>query len=294
MPEVQQQKLEFPAASKSGNSRVRRKAEVRKGPPLRFWFLAGGMVVSVVLLVFLVFRGERYLIRDERFLLGMPPDPGQEVPGFQVHGLKHASRERVLQVFDPDFGRSVYLLPLRERRERLLRIDWIREASVYRIWPNRIQVDLSEREPVAYLQLPAVSTDGQPAYSVSMIDADGVLLTPPRQGEYNLPVLTGISVRDSQARRRDRVHQMLRLLNEAAELAGKLSEIDVSDIHNLKVTQQVEDRVVTLMLGDQNFKVRLQNFFNHFGDVQRRVPGATMLDLRLEDRITVVGQTARR
>ena len=46
--------------------------------------------------------------------------------------------------------------------------------------------------------------------------------------------------------------------------------------------------MVTLLLGDRDFAVRHQNFVNYFAEIRKKMPDATVLDLRLEDRITVV------
>ena len=50
--------------------------------------------------------------------------------------------------------------------------------------------------------------------------------------------------------------------------------------------------MVTLLLGDRNFAVRYQNFLNHYSEIREKMPGANSLDLRIEDRITVVEQKA--
>jgi hypothetical protein len=42
------------------------------------------------------------------------------------------------------------------------------------------------------------------------------------------------------------------------------------------------------LLGDRDFAQRYQNFLNHYPEIKRRLPNAATLDLRLEDRITVV------
>jgi hypothetical protein len=70
--------------------------------------------------------------------------------------------------------------------------------------------------------------------------------------------------------------------------AGKVAEVDVSDPSNLKVKQSSGGRMVTLLLGDRNFDARYRNFANHFSEIQQKLPGAATLDLRIEDRITVV------
>ena len=69
---------------------------------------------------------------------------------------------------------------------------------------------------------------------------------------------------------------------------ANISEIDVSDGDNLKVSQPYDGRSLTLLLGDRNFAARYGNFVSHYGQIQQHLPGAAILDLRVEDRITVV------
>jgi cell division protein FtsQ len=85
---------------------------------------------------------------------------------------------------------------------------------------------------------------------------------------------------------------MLRLLHALGGNAEKIAEVDVTDREDLRVTQPYDGRMVTLLLGDQNFAVRYQNFLNHYAEISEKMPGANSLDLRLEDRITVVEQRA--
>ncbi len=42
---------------------------------------------------------------------------------------------------------------LGERRRRLLAVDWVKDASVSRRWPNRVSVNVIERRPVAFAQI---------------------------------------------------------------------------------------------------------------------------------------------
>ena len=77
------------------------------------------------------------------------------------------------------------------------------------------------------------------------------------------------------------------------ETAEKVSEIDAADLTNLKVTLQVEDRVVMLLVGDQQFGKRVGRFMQHWPEIVKRAPGAHLFDLRLEDRITAVEEGSR-
>ena len=49
-----------------------------------------------------------------------------------------------------------------------------------------------------------------------------------------------------------------------------------------------DGHVLKLLLGDRNYALRYQNFVTHYAEIVERLPGAVTLDLRLEDRITVV------
>ncbi len=66
---------------------------------------------------------EQFLIRDPRFFLPGPADYGSESPNLELTGVKYASRGQVLRVFDQDYGRSLYLFPLAERRKTLLECE---------------------------------------------------------------------------------------------------------------------------------------------------------------------------
>ena len=57
-----------------------------------------------------------------------------------IQGVHYTPRARIQRVFAEDFDHSIYLVPLGERRRRLMGIDWIEDASVSRIWPNRLAV----------------------------------------------------------------------------------------------------------------------------------------------------------
>jgi cell division protein FtsQ len=243
--------------------------------------LVAGSLLAAILLVAALYafhRLEQFLIRDPRFELVGAGESSQP-ESLTVSGVAHASPRAVEAVFAEDFGRSVYLIPLADRRATLRTVDWVKDASVARLWPNRLVVRISERTPAAFVTLGS----GR----VALIDEDGVIL-PPAKDRFTLPVLAGVRAGDPISDRRESVQRAMRLTKELGEAAQKISEIDVSDRDNLKVSEPFEGRIVTLMLGDRDFAVRHQNFLTHFAEIKRKLPGAATLDMRLEDRITVV------
>ena len=225
-----------------------------------------------------------FLRRDSRFMLQSPPEVGQETPSILLSGVQHASRRRILTLFERDFGRSIYRVPLAERRRELQRMNWIRQASVSRVWPNQLRIQLVEREPAAFV--PIQDPVSHTALSF-LLDADGVILEHNNPGKFNLPVLTGVRREENLDSRRNKVHRMQALLLELGPLGDKISEIDASDPGNLRVTQQMDDRAITLQLGRERYRSRLQFFLQHYKEIQERRPDAMMVDLRLDNRVTV-------
>jgi cell division septal protein FtsQ len=250
-----------------------RKPEQKSFPVMRVAVIGCAAAVALLAALFAYNRLERFLIRDSRFALN------EDSPTLEVAGAAHASHRQIEAVFADDLGRSVYLMPLSDRRATLRTVDWVKDASVARLWPNRVIVTIAERKPVAFVTL------GSSKFA--LIDEDGIIL-PPATDRFPVPVLAGVRATDAIAERRDRVHRMLRLTRELGGNAAKLSEIDVTDRDNLKVTQSYDGQMLTMLLGDHNFGLRYENFLRNYGEIKRRLPGATTLDLRLEDRITVV------
>lgn len=250
----------------------------------RFLNIRRGLIIATLASMALVavFWGamqlESFLIRDPQFTLASPPDPGEESPGVQILGVRHAARELVSGTFERDFGRSLYLIPLRQRRDELLRLQWVKDARVTRVWPNRVQIRVTEREPVAFLQLPGES---EPA----LIDEEGHILRPETQEALNLPVLSGVTRQQTEDERRFRARRLMKLMHDAGELALKISEVDASDPDNLKVMQDAGGKAVTLIIGNRYFKRRLEKFRQNADDLLRRDSAKTIFDLRKDGSI---------
>jgi len=240
------------------------------------WRLMFGLAVLGAICVSTALAGykvRQYVITDPQFMLSR-----DRKDSFTIQGIHYASRSKVQRVFAADFHRSIFRIPLAERRRRLLAVDWIEEASVSRIWPDRLVVRLREREPVAFVFFRS---------GVLLIDAHGVLLDPPPQAHFAFPVLSGIREDEPEEKRAQHVGTFLSVLEELGYLAKDISEVDASDDDNIRSVAQVDHRAVVLTMGDGNFARRYQNFLNHYAEIRKRSPLAKAFDLRLDDRITV-------
>jgi len=254
-------------------ARASKTIEAKKGRSRwRVWawsLLAGGVCVSTAMAGL---RVRRFALDDPQFKLSR-----EKAEGLTISGLRYASKPKVQRVFAGDFGRSIFSVPIDERRRRLLAIDWIEDASVLRIWPDRLNVEIRERRPVAFVFLRS---------GVLLIDRQGVLLDPPSQAQFTFPVLSGVREDETDEQRGDRVRSMLRVQEDLGYLAKDVSEVNAADTENIRIVAQVENRAIELILGDANFLRRYQNFLNHYPEIRKRSPEVKTFDLRLDDRIT--------
>jgi cell division protein FtsQ len=193
-----------------------------------------------------------------------------------IDGVRYASRAKVQRVFAQDAGRSVFGVPLEERRRRILAIDWVEDAAVSRVWPDRLAVRIRERTPVAFVEVQS---------SVLLIDQYGTLLEPPARASFAFPVLSGIQAEDPPARRLEAVSTLLRVENELGPLMKDVSEVNAADPSDIRIVAQVAGRVTELILGEDDLAVRYRNFLDHYAEIRKRSPDKKLFDLRLHDRI---------
>src|SRR4051794_23629622 len=101
-----------------------------KGIRWRLWLWMAALGVACVSTAMAGLKVRDFALTERQFILSR-----DHKDALTIQGMNFASRSKVLRVFSSDFGRSVFAVPLAERRRRLLAIDWIEEASVSRIWP---------------------------------------------------------------------------------------------------------------------------------------------------------------
>ena len=253
-------------------------------------------VVVVLGILYAVHEARQFVLSDPRFALAPPPDFEFLSPSITVTGLKNAQESSIHAVFRDDFGRSIYLMDLEERRLELRNVEWVKDASVSRLWPNRILIHVVEREPVAYIEIPSVRRTVHPDDKEAgaaprrflLIDPDGYILHPRPGVAFHLPIVKGVNLRSDLAARRMRVGRMTSLLSTLDEYKDKIVEVDVSDLENLRVRREMPDHSVTLLLGNKRFKERMDLFDRNYPELRKFLPPVSVLDLTLEDRITEV------
>ena len=135
--------------------------------------LIGGAVALVAITFY------RYTTQSWRFQI----DSSDNI---QVLGAHNVSRAQVLDVFSSDLDRNIFFVPLAERKKQLQEIPWIESATVMRLLPNRLNIAVTERIPVAFVEINS---------HIALIDARGVVMEmpsgSPAAGGYSFPVIVG-------------------------------------------------------------------------------------------------------
>jgi cell division protein FtsQ len=209
-----------------------------------------------------------------------------------VKGNHFVPPMRVLEIFAVDRGRSVLRIPLDARRRQLEAIPWVEHATVRRALPNKIEVEITERTPVAFLR------DGS---EMALVDAHGMILERPLEGSFEFPVVTGIRA-DMPAEDRERRMQLFAAFLQQVEIARagaakQVSEVDLSDARDLRATitglQAVAsipasvndswgqaDAPLLVHFGDGDFQVKYTNLLENIGKWRATAGRLESLDLR--------------
>jgi cell division protein FtsQ len=149
----------------------------------------------------------------------------------EVRGNRFVPPDAITEKFSADLGRSVVRVPLTERREAIESLAWVEEAHVQRVMPNRIRVEITERTPVAFLRTGS---------DLSLVDAQGVILDRPVEGEFKFPVVSGIGEVTPRATREQHMNLYVQFMKEIERAqpgaADHVSEADISEISDLRAT----------------------------------------------------------
>jgi cell division protein FtsQ len=224
-----------------------------------------------------------YVLHDPRFVVAGSDD-------IQISGNAHLSRAQVLSVFGGDLERNIFRVSLAERRADLERLPWVEHATVMRLLPDRLRVQIKERTPVAFVRQ---------GTQIGLVDANGVLLDLATDAgvdagvgaRYSFPVLTGIEAGDPLSTRAARMAIYQRFMKEL-DSTGKgfsksVSEVDVTDPEDVKALVPGGSSEVLVHFGDEQFLGRYNEFEKHLPEWQQQYPKLASADMRYEGQIVL-------
>jgi cell division protein FtsQ len=201
---------------------IRKRKFSRKAWPLYRRILAGGIAALVAGVA---------LYQTGLYFLFSPSVMIERADQIEVSGNRFVSPDAIVEKFSADMHHSVIRVPLGDRRKALESLPWVERADVQRVLPNRIRVEITERTPVAFLR---------GANELSLVDAKGVILERPVEGQFRFPVVSGVAEsmpRDLREQRMKLFVQFMKEIEQALPTAGdRISEVDLSDSTDIRAT----------------------------------------------------------
>jgi cell division protein FtsQ len=249
----------------------------------------GKTVVRCSLFVILVlgpvgyigYRVTVFALTSSRFMIRSGDD-------LKVENNRYISSQEVLIALGlaGEWGReapvNIFRYSLGRARRDIESIPWVRSASVTRAYPNRIIVRVTERTPVAFVNVGGL---------LKLVDGDGVLLERPEKASFNFPVINGIDTGLSPADRKPRLklyQEFLGATGPEAKTSGWIvSEVDLSDGEDLRATVFRGDQTMELHLGHTDFEARFRTFLSLLLQVGSNSKQIDSMDLRYGGQVVV-------
>jgi cell division protein FtsQ len=201
-----------------------------------------------------------------------------------VRGNERLSKGEVLAVLNGLRGESLFGIDLDVWRGRLMRSQWVRDAALRRSLPSTVEVVISERQPIGIGRL-----NGE----TYLVDERGAAIDQygPQYADLDLPIIDGLAALSddegstTDVARAELAARLIAAVRAKPDMAGKLSQIDVTDVHNASVILNGDPAVI--YVGEDQFLQRLQQYVELAPTLRERVSDIDYVDLRFDERIYV-------
>jgi cell division protein FtsQ len=200
----------------------------------------------------------------------------------EVTGMQNVTKAQIMEVMGADIGRNIFFIPLAQQKAQLEQIPWVESASVMRFVPNRLKVEIQERTPVAFARVGS---------RMSLIDAGGTLIELTPKHKYSFPVILGMNPGEPLSTRAPRMKaysEMVRDLDSGgARYSQDLSEVDLSDLEDVKVRVNDPAGDVLVHLGSSDYLRRYKIYVGHAQGWRQQFQKLESVDLRYDNQIIV-------
>ncbi len=199
-----------------------------------------------------------------------------------VTGMENVTKAQIMEVMGADIGRNIFFIPLAQQKTQLEQIPWVESASVMRFVPNRLSVEIHERTPVAFARV---------GPRISLIDAGGTLMELPQKHKYSFPVILGMNPGEPLSTRAPRMKAYNELVQEldsgGARYSQDLSEVDLTDLENLKVRVNDPAGDVLVELGSSDYLKRYKTYVSHVQEWRQQFQKLESVNLRYDNQVIV-------
>jgi cell division protein FtsQ len=200
----------------------------------------------------------------------------------EITGMQNVTRAQIMEVMGADIGRNIFFVPLAQQKAQLEQVPWVEAASVMRFVPNRLKVEIHERTPVAFARV---------GPRIALIDAGGTLMELPRNHKYSFPVILGMNAGEPLSTRAPRMKAYNQLVHDldagGAHYSQDLSEVDLTDLDDLKVRVNDAAGDVLVELGSSDFLKRYRIYVSHVQAWRQQFQKLESVNLRYDNQVIV-------
>jgi cell division protein FtsQ len=201
-----------------------------------------------------------------------------------VHGNTRLSLAEIDALIGDLRQQSILRVNLDQYRRRLMDSPWLASASLWRVLPSTVEIQVVERVPMALARQEDL---------LYLVDDIGTIIDEfgPRYRAFDLPVVDGLLPAASAAKgtvdaaRVKVTAQFLEAIGTAPEFASHVSQIDVKDAHD--VVAILDTDPVQLHLGDRQFVERLRRYVELAPTFRDQFKAIDSIDLRFDGRAIV-------
>jgi cell division protein FtsQ len=115
-----------------------------------------------------------YLLRDEFHRIAIAQGFTPRI--IEITGRNHTDKQDIAAIANQMKGKSILAIDLMAMREDILQLGWVEDVVIIRTLPDKLEIRLSERQPVALLQ----SAKGH-----QLIDASGAVIHGANPANFN-------------------------------------------------------------------------------------------------------------
>jgi cell division protein FtsQ len=272
---------DFYPSRRAGGVRLRLSGSLVRLPRTLWGRIVGGILLLAFLgciagaLLFV----RNFFLHDERFVL-------PSTASIEIVGNTHITRDQLLDIFGDDLERNIFRISLADRRRQLEALPWVQRATVMRLLPDHLRIEITERTPVAFVRQ---------GTQIGLVDSTGVLLDmPPNVAgdlRYSFPVITGLNASDPLSTRAARMQIYTRfttsLDSTGEKISAKLSEIDLSDPEDVKALIPEGWADILVHFGDTDFLARYQRFQQLLPEWRTQYPKLASVDMRYDRQVVL-------
>jgi cell division protein FtsQ len=212
--------------------------------------------------------------------------PAFSITHVAVRGTAQLNPEDLVESLNIQPHTNIFQIQLDEIQARLESLPWVRTATVFRTIPNKLRIDITERQPFALVKLD----------HLYIIDREGVILGALASGSaITLPIITGENLAPMRV---DGQNAELRPLFLAVERLLRASPPVVKDVRRIVIHSLDNVVVSSYDPAYPEIRVSLRDDAASLDNIARfqqifptlEIDRAAYVDLRFDRRIIVMPQ----